>query len=814
MTGGAESGEAQVAWGQDLASSGEPWRVRSDMTGGAESGEAQVAWGVERIRAPSVWADWGVRGAGIVVANLDTGVYVTHTALLEQYRGWSPGGLSHDYNWYDAAGEPALPAPVDGAGHGTHTMGTMVGGAAGDYSSLGVAPGAQWMAVRGCQGVFCSDEALIRGAQWLLAPTNLAGTNPRPDLRPHIINNSWGKLGEDEWYLGYVTAWNAAGIFSVFAAGNSGALNGCESTTSPGNYAASLAVGATDTQDAIADFSSRGPAADGLLKPDLSAPGVGVPSTWPDGGVKTQNGTSMAAPHVAGVAALLWSANPTLIGDLAATRAALTGSALPRPTAECGEGGLVSPNNVYGWGRVDARSAVEAVRVDVPWLSAPASASLPADGIGLVEITLDARQVSAPGLYEARLLVMRAGEMTHIPIQFEVLDTPGTAPLTGALIDTWHGQPVYGRVRIGGGPEVQTDYAGHFTATLPTGPYMLNAEATGYLSATENVLLVDPSAVTIALTADLPHLITSSPALSATLAFAEQVSVPFTISNAGTQPLSLTAGVAPLEWIVEAAGEPAGGLYDLSAFEALSLTDDMIYPEPLSLGFDLPINGAVVSKVYLSSNGFVSGALPGSAAPFASCLPNGSVPPLTLAPFWTDLDPSQGGAVRAGQVDGDTFVVSFEAVPPWLETPVADPPTYTFQLAMHASGQVEYLYGAMAAPPFRWSMGMGHDGTRGQSLACYKAPVELAGRMWRMHNQPLPTLWLGVEPVEQWVMPSETVTLTATLSGYGYAAWHPDPFVGPLVLISNDPSQPAVVITATASIGPAPYVMFYPVVGK
>src|SRR5262249_8304067 len=147
----------------------------------APAGLDDPAWGIEQIGAPNVWSDWGVRGAGITVANLDTGVSYTHTALLHAYRGWSPSGVSHDYNWYDPAGDPPSPSPIDAAGHGTHTMGTMVGGPAGGYSDLGVAPTARWIAVRGCEGLFCEDDALIQGAQWLLAPTNLAGHDPRPD---------------------------------------------------------------------------------------------------------------------------------------------------------------------------------------------------------------------------------------------------------------------------------------------------------------------------------------------------------------------------------------------------------------------------------------------------------------------------------------------------------------------------------------------------------------------------------------------------------------------------------------------------------
>lgn len=780
----------------------------------APDGQASPAWGLARIGVPDVWAIWGVRGAGTVVANLDTGVTLTHTALLGSYRGWSPTGLSHDYNWFDAVGVPPAASPIDVDGHGTHTMGTLVGGPAGSYSALGVAPQAKWIAVRACLGLFCSDEALLQGAQWILAPTDLAGRAPRPDLRPHIVSNSWGKLGDDTWYVGYVTAWNAAGIFSAFAAGNSGLLAGCGSSTTPGNYSASFSVGATDSEDEIADFSSRGPAGDGLLKPDVAAPGVAVPSAWPDGSVELLNGTSMAAPHVAGLAALLWSANPTLIGDLPATKTILTSSAMPIPTAECGLGGAAVPNNVYGWGRVNARQAVAAARVDVPWLAVPPRVSLPAYGSKTVEIALDARQVSAPGVYTARILVARAGGLLPIPVTFAVLAAPSTTLLTGRLTDHWQGSGVYGTVLIDPGPLVQTDSAGHFTATLPLSSYRLTASAHGYLSAATAISLTRPSAANLALMPNLPHVQAATPSISATLAFGERAQVPIAIANLGTQLLSMTAQVPPLEWALEINGEPGAALFDLSAMPAISLTDDMVHPEPLSLGFEVPINGMVVSQLYLSSNGWVSALPPGSPAPWAHCFPSASVPRGTLAPFWTDLDPSAGGAVRAGPIDGETYVVSFESVPLWQEAPSPEAPAFTFQLVLKASGQVEYRYGTMGSPPAQWSVGMGFDGQRGQGLACYKSPTELGGKLWRMHNQPLPGLWLTSTPTSVTVAPGTATTITAVLSGFGHVAWQPGPFSGVLRLTTNDPSQPALDLAASVIAGPPPHTLRFPLLRR
>jgi subtilisin family serine protease len=776
--------------------------LAEDPAQAAPQGIEQPAWGVQQIRVPSVWADWGVRGAGITVANLDTGVAFSHTALLHQYRGWSPSGVTHDYNWFDTASDKPFQVPADPAGHGTHTMGTLVGGAAGGFSALGVAPAARWIAVRGCDGLFCTDSALIAGAQWLLAPTNLAGKNPRPDLRPQIINNSWGQAGDSDWYTGYVTAWNASGIFSAFANGNNGAFGGCQTTITPGSYRQSFAVAATDAADDAATFSSRGPTSDHRIKPDISAPGVAIPSAWPDGSVMLLSGTSMATPHVAGVVALLWSANPTLIGDLAGTERVLTSTALARPTTECGTPATTVPNNVFGWGRLDARAAVLQARVDVPWLSLPATLDLPANGVSQMNVTLDGRQVSGPGSYAARVLVLRGNHLSSIPVSFTVQPAPNTALVRGHLSDLWQGGDVYGQVRVGAGPAVQSDADGFYSVTLPYASYTLTASAYGYFSTTAGVSLHAPAATDFILRPDVPHLEVDAPPISATLAFGQRVSVPITLTNSGSRPLVVSPTVPAQDWVVDEAGVPAGPLYDLSSFAPISLTDDSIYSAPLRLGFTVPIFGVLTSQLYLSSNGWVSVAPPQSAEPLANCLPSGAVPAGTLAPLWADLDPSAGGQVRAGQVDTNTYVISFEQVPPWQQTPDPSGPTYTFQLVLHADGNVDFLYGALGALPDRWAAGASNDDARGAGLACFRSGTLEANTVWRLRNQPDSRFWLSASTTGLTLQPGQSAQFEARLSGFGFAAWHTDPFQGVLRLLSNDPLQPSVDIPARASVGP------------
>jgi subtilisin family serine protease len=316
-----------------------------------------VEWGVANINADDVWAEFGVTGEGIVVANIDTGVQFNHPALVNQYRGNLGGGqFDHNYNWHDPSnvcGNPSL-APCDNHGHGTHTMGTMVGDDGGT-NQIGVAPGAQWVAAKGCESGSCSESALLSSGQWMVAPTDLSGNNPDPSKAPHIVNNSWGGGGGDTWYANIVNSWVNAGIFPMFSNGNSGP--GCGTAGSPGDYPQSYGVGAYDISNNIANFSSRGPSdVDSGIKPNISAPGVNVRSSVPTNGYANASGTSMASPHASGVVALVWSAASALIGDISGTRSVLDATARDVSNLTCG--GTSGNNNVWGEGRIDAHAAV------------------------------------------------------------------------------------------------------------------------------------------------------------------------------------------------------------------------------------------------------------------------------------------------------------------------------------------------------------------------------------------------------------------------------------------------------------------------
>jgi subtilisin family serine protease len=621
--------------------------VPKPLPGNGQPALDVVEWNIDRVRADEVWTAFGDRGENMVVANIDTGTQYNHSALVAQYRGNLGGGnFDHNYNWFDPSmvcGNPSL-VPCDNNGHGTHTMGTMVGddGDPGP-NQIGVAPHARFIAAKGCETNSCSTSALLASAQWILAPTNLAGGNPRPDLRPHVVNNSWGGGGGDPWYQASVDAWIASGIFPAFSNGNAGP--GCGSSGSPGDYTQSYSAGAFDIGNNIAGFSSRGPSAfGGTLKPNIAAPGVGVRSSVPTNSYASFSGTSMASPHVAATVALIWSAAPAIERDIDATRTLLDTTAVDTSDLTCG--GTAADNNVWGEGKLDAFAAVDA---------APRGP---------------------------------------------------TGTLTGTVTNASNGNPIAGATVHASGPAERTtttNAAGVYSLTAPIGTYDVTASAFGFATETATGVEVTEGGTTtqdFALDPAPSHSVSGfvrdgagNPLANATVTILGTPIPPETTDASGaysfasvpegeydvqatagrcndsqTQHL-VVDGDETLDFALPQRSDSFGYFCQIDTFSwidantVLPLSGDDASTQ-VSLPFPFTFYGQTYNTAHVATNGFLNFLAP-NATFGNSGIPSTFAPNAAIYPFWDDLYVSGDSSVRTelvGAAPNRRFVIEWRNV--------------------------------------------------------------------------------------------------------------------------------------------------------
>lgn len=646
---------------------------RAATPGVAASAVTDLAWNIDRIRAPQAWSQLSATGQGIVVASIDTGVQFDHPALVRQYRGNRGDGVfDHNYQWYDPSAVCGEPAPCDNNGHGTHVTGTMVGDD-GAGTAIGVAPGARWIAAKGCESDSCSDLALLRSGQWVVAPTDLNGSNPRPDLAPHVVNNSWGGPGGDDFYQDIVNSWTAAGIFPVFAAGNAGPS--CGTAISPGDYLNAYAVGAFDVDNVIAAFSSRGASRFDLeTKPNIAAPGVSIRSSVPGNTYDVFSGTSMASPHVAGTIALMWSVAPALLGDIGLTRRLLDQSALDVDDLSCG--GAIGDNNVWGEGRLDAYAAVErSPRGPTGSVSGVVTDAETGQPLGGVTVTAAAdggtRYSLATGPDGTYRLVLSVGTYAMSYVKFGYLTGTRTATvvegattildavlphaarrtLTGVVRDAGT-VPVPGvSVTLNGTPVPPTATAadGSFRFTdIPDGTYDLRTAARGCVAAGRQEVVVDGDET---ITVDVP----SRP-----------------------DPAGYTCHGTAGAW--------TGGT------DPLALTGDEALTT-IPLPFPFMLYGTSYSTVTVTTNGFLTFDRPVYTSSNRA-IPSTAYPNAGIYPFWDDLvvDSAAGmWTAVLGTAPQRRFVVEWRNV-----TFYKAAGRVTFAVVLHENGRVEFEYGELS----------------------------------------------------------------------------------------------------------------------
>jgi subtilisin family serine protease len=288
-----------------------PRFIPSRLRRAAAPAGQEIPWGITRVNAPAAWSV--TRGEGVKVAVIDTGIDPTHPNLRANLKG----------GW-NAVNKDRPDDFKDDNGHGSHCAGTIA--AVDDQPGVvGVAPRASLYGVKvldaGGSGTF---DDVIAGMQWAV------------EHKMQIASMSLGADVGNDSLKAAVEAMAKAGVVLIAAAGNSGGDVGF-----PAAYEGAIAVAAMDAKEHVAWFSSRGP------QVAVIAPGVDVKSTYKDGGYETLDGTSMATPHVSGLAALAVAAKG--LSGHAQLRAALTAAATPIP-------GL--PATQQGAGVIDAAKLV------------------------------------------------------------------------------------------------------------------------------------------------------------------------------------------------------------------------------------------------------------------------------------------------------------------------------------------------------------------------------------------------------------------------------------------------------------------------
>ncbi|MEI7055617.1 carboxypeptidase regulatory-like domain-containing protein [Nocardioides sp. CCNWLW239] len=623
-----------------------------------------IEWGIDFVNAPEAW-EQGATGAGIVVSSVDSGTDYTHPALVNQYRGNNGDGtFTHDYNWYDAY-DDCSNGPCDLDGHGTHTMGTMVGDD-GAGNQIGVAPDAEWIETNGCCG---SDAGLLESGWWLLEPTDANGENPDVSKRPHVINNSWGWNGVgyiDSFFDDVNAAWNAAGQFSTWSSGNPGSM--CQGTSSPGANTLTYAVGAVDSAGRIASFSGRGPGQDGLTKPNIAAPGVNVRSSLPGGSYGSYNGTSMAAPHVAGAVAALWSYNPTLVGNVEETRRLLNEAATNVDDTTCG--GTAENNNVYGEGHLDLARLIALAPAEGGTVAGTVTsggepiegATVELDGATLDRtLTTDAEGHFSADVYvgEYELTASAFGFVTETgavtvaedataTVDFDLAEAPKYT-VSGAVTNANTGAPVAGTVvRLSPGNLSATSKADgtYSLAGVPQGTYTISTDGSGCAA---------PTSAEVVVTGNKTH----------------NVKVVFSYDGSGYF-----------------CSEGSGGVR--SGTTALGLEGDDV-AAAVDLPFSFPHYGSSYAKAYVSSNGHVN-FLASSTSYSNVAIPAAGVPNAAIYAFWDDLDTRGAADVFTGAttIDGvDAFVFEWRDVyPRGVTDQLLD-----FSVTLFEDGRVELGYG-------------------------------------------------------------------------------------------------------------------------
>jgi subtilisin family serine protease len=763
----------------------EPVEIGGDGGGVITTVEA----GVEAVRAPEVWA-LGITGAGVLVANMDTGVEGSHPALADRWAGVAdPRYEGHpEWAWYDPyAGQNDF--PYDNGGHGTHTMGSVTGASPTTGDTVGVAPGAYWMASAPIDrggGIPRTVSDAILCFEWMIDPDGDPGTNW--DV-PAVCSNSWGlTTGHgyppcDELFWSYLDACEAAGTVILFSAGNeaySGLRRPADRAIDDYRTCAVAAVDANNPNWPIADFSSRGPTyctpgGEAAIKPDIAAPGVNVRSCYPGGGYTSMSGTSMASPHVNGVVALIRQANPNLSVEMVKQIIYDTAFDLGNP----GE------DNDYGWGMIDAYEAVTMAMTDFGYV----------DG--------------------------------HITDASNSDPLPANVEIVGSMIS------------------VQASEEGYYILGAPAETtYTFKASLFGYFPQEQSIYVITDDTVTadFQLEPVPPPLLSYEPSsfnVSVEPGDVEERSL--TIYNDGEGPLYYTLsaetenrlGSPGSEWKPEPIGyrpadigkggatnepyfppvitdeggpdnfgyvwidsdEPDGPVFNWVDISSIGTPIDFGADiddgnsGPISLGFTFPFYGTDFNSINVCTNGWASFTDESSVEWGNSSIPNPEPPNDMLAAFYDDLNFENGGTGYFYTNNVDSAIITWDHVPDWRQEGI-----FTFQIILAGPAGITYQYLEMGPGRLdECTIGIENsDGTDGLEMA-FNAPY--------MHDNLAIKVglgWLVVSPASGIIDPHDSFVATVTFDASNLLT---GTYTGSIHLDSNDPVNPNAVIPVTLNVG-------------
>ncbi|HEX9252377.1 MAG TPA: S8 family serine peptidase [Ignavibacteriaceae bacterium] len=798
---------------------------RPEKVEGYVDGIESVEPGLKIINAHLLWAQ-GITGQGRIVMDIDTGVFPNHPALNFKWRG---NHVPSNQAWFDPVGGTTVPSDCDG--HGSHTMGTMVGWSPTTGDTVGVAPDAEWIAAKTiCTSPHTSNS--VAAFQWAINPD---GDPLTISDMPDVISNSWYDPDVSNECSGiYKTtldAVEAAGIAVVFSAGNNGP--GTSTITKPKNINTNnvnvMCTAAIDgasylggNTNPIASFSSRGPSLCGgtgslLIKPEVSAPGVSVRSSGSATGYTVLSGTSMASPHVAGAVALLKQFAPNLTGKQIL-------EALYNTAVDLGAAG---EDNNYGMGLIDVYAAFLSLG------TADSTAPDPITDLSVVSPTSNSLNIQWTVPYDSSMNGVRGYDIrystsaiTDSTTFYNAAILPYTAiPDTAGAIETYlveglaFATPYYFSIKSKDVWGNWSDLSNTATGTTLAAPQIsvtpasinniLNPFEVVVDTVTISNISANPSTLDFSVALEnntFPDGIISSRIIPKynQLADAVEVSSKDNPQIFGGVSIDGSGGPDLFGYKWRDSNEPNGPQYvwnDITSSGTLATNwiptgtydpKDEGYTGPFPLGFNCKFYGQEKNQIYVSSNGLILFNTINTNIFSNAQIPSAADPNEYIAPFWDDLDGVSSGTVHYKQ-EGSTFIIQFTG---WHK--YSNSGSLTFQIVIHQNGKIVIYYNNMNATLNSATVGIenaaGNDGLQVAYNANYVAnnlALEFAAEPdWLSNNLNSGTLFNGN---------SVDVELTFRAEDYPAGNYSMD-----FNVASNDPVNPTVTVPVTMEISIIP----------